>query len=207
MILAHTPSTTARPSTQPSARTTVTSDSQAGTTVTSPAPVVASETPQQKQTSEYYDSTTITPSPLNPTSPNQPAGSTLGSPAPVSSISPNIQRAISMSSVGKHIHGQESPVMNETLSVINEHITDMSTPRHSILPTEKRVMNDSGSEYSSQIDPRLSYITGHETDEEEQNGLTEAEILEWVPARVAEYLEYVGVEKKHCEVFEEQEIS
>jgi hypothetical protein len=96
-----------------------------------------------------------------------------------------------------------SPVMHETLSVIDEHITDMSTPRHSAVSKELRA-NDSGSEYSSQH--RLSYINGHETEEEEQNWHTEEEVKTWSPARVAEYLEDVGVEKKHCEVFKDQEI-
>lgn len=96
-----------------------------------------------------------------------------------------------------------SPVMHETLSVIDEHITDMSTPRHSVAGKDLRA-NDSGSEYSSHH--RLSYITGQETEDEEQNWHTEEEVKTWSPARVAEYLEDVGVEKKHCEVFREQDI-
>lgn len=97
-----------------------------------------------------------------------------------------------------------SPVMHETLSVIDEHITDMSTPRHSNTPKDLRA-NDSGSEYSSHH--RLSYVNGQETDEEEeQNWHTEAEVKTWSPAQVAEYLEDAGVEKKHCDVFREQEI-
>lgn len=97
-----------------------------------------------------------------------------------------------------------SPVMHETLSVIDEHITDMSTPRHSIAGKDSRG-NDSGSEYSSHH--RLSYINGHETEEEEHNLHTEQEVMTWSPARVAEYLEDVGVEKKHCDIFKEQEIN
>lgn len=98
--------------------------------------------------------------------------------------------------------------MHETLSVIDEHITDMSTPRHgSAVGKELRPMpsNDSGSEYSSHH--RLSYINGQETEEEEQNLHTEQEVMHWSPARVAEYLEDVGVERKHCEIFKEQEIN
>ena len=76
-----------------------------------------------------------------------------------------------------------SPVMHETLSVIDEHITGMSTPRHSAVGKELR-SNDSGSEYSSHH--RLSYINGQETDEEEQNWHTEEEVKTWSPARVAE---------------------
>jgi hypothetical protein len=98
-----------------------------------------------------------------------------------------------------------SPVMHETLSVIDEHITDMSTPRHSVVSRDLRG-NDSGSEYSSHH--RLSaYINGQETEEEEQNVHTEAEVASWSPARVAEYLEDAGVEKKHCDIFKEQEIN
>lgn len=96
-----------------------------------------------------------------------------------------------------------SPVMHETLSVIDEHITDMSTPRHSAAPKELRA-NDSGSEYSSHH--RLSYINGQETDEEETNWHTEEEVKTWSPSRVAEYLEDVGVEKKHCDVFRDQDV-
>lgn len=96
-----------------------------------------------------------------------------------------------------------SPVMHETLSVIDEHITDMSTPRHSAVAKDLRA-NDSGSEYSSHH--RLSYINGQETDEEENGTHTEEEVKTWSPARVAEYLQDVGVEKRHCDVFKEQDI-
>ena len=101
-----------------------------------------------------------------------------------------------------------SPVMHETLSVIDEHITDMSTPRHSTAVVQRdlkaNMSNDSGSEYSSHH--RLSYINGQETEDEEQNFHTEEEVKTWSPARVAEYLEDVGVEKKHCDVFKDQDI-
>ena len=97
--------------------------------------------------------------------------------------------------------------MNETLSVIDEHITDMHTPRHSIILKDPRSANDSGSEYGNHLDHRLSYINGQETDEEEEILHTEEEVTSWTPARVAEYLEDVGVEKRHCDIFREQEIS
>ena len=100
-----------------------------------------------------------------------------------------------------------SPVMHETLSVIDEHITDMSTPRHSAIvqrDLKANMNNDSSSEYSS--NHRLSYINGQETEDEEQNYHTEEEVKTWSPARVAEYLEDVGVEKKHCDVFRDQDI-
>ncbi|KAB8290718.1 hypothetical protein EYC80_008356 [Monilinia laxa] len=114
--------------------------------------------------------------------------------------------AVSVSSAAKsHAHGQDSPVMNETLSVIDEHITDMNH----IVGSVPKSINDSGSEYSSHHpDARLSYINGEETDEEEEEEVhTLEEVTIWTPEQVAEYLFTVGVEKKHCEVFRDQEIS
>lgn len=100
----------------------------------------------------------------------------------------------------------DSPVMSETLSVIDEHITDMNSPRASYLSGNKR--DTRGSVYSrEQPSVRRSYIAGHETDEEERQTHSEDEVMAWTPARVAEYLEDHGVEKQHCEVFKEQEIS
>jgi SAM domain (Sterile alpha motif)/PH domain len=115
------------------------------------------------------------------------------------------QRSISMTN-GTH---QNSPVMNETLSVIEEHITDMSTPRHSLLMPERRGLHDDDDddEVGSGLVRRLSYINGHETDEEESGMLSEKEVRSWSPERVAEYLEDVGVESQQCEIFREQEIS
>jgi hypothetical protein len=75
----------------------------------------------------------------------------------------------------------------------------MSTPRHSAIAKEQRA-NYSGSEYRSYH--RLSYVNGQDTDEEE-NGTytTEEEVKTWSLNHVAEYLEDVGVERKHCDVF------
>lgn len=53
----------------------------------------------------------------------------------------------------------------------------------------------------------MSYIPGHETDEDEGSYHTEDEVMAWSPAQVAEYLEDQGVERAHCDVFREQEIS
>ena len=97
--------------------------------------------------------------------------------------------------------------MTETLSVIDEHITDMHTPRQSYLALRPQMSKDSNSVYGSEPDRRVSYINGQETDEEEMHGHTESEVLQWSPTKVAEYLEDAGVEKPHCEVFCEQEIS
>lgn len=113
--------------------------------------------------------------------------------------------AVSASSAAKsHAHGQDSPVMNETLSVIDEHITDMNH----IVGSVPKSINDSGSEYSSHHnDARMSYINGEETDEEEEDMHTLEEVNIWSSEQVAEYLFTVGVDKKHCEVFRDQEIS
>lgn len=141
------------------------------------------------------------------TTPLQISNATSAGTANRASYSSSAPRSISMALSGDTARDDEtigSPVMHETLSVIDEHITDMSTPRHSIVSKDLRG-NDSGSEYSSHH--RLSYINGQETDEEEQNLHTEQEVMSWSPARVAEYLEDVGVEKKHCDIFREQEIN
>jgi hypothetical protein len=100
---------------------------------------------------------------------------------------------------------QDSHVLNETLNVINEHITDMrgSSPGHGHL----HATGDSGSEYSGHLDRRMSYINGEETDEEEESMHTRTEVESWSADQVAEYLFTSGVEKQHCEVFQHQEIS
>ncbi|KXJ95103.1 hypothetical protein Micbo1qcDRAFT_156912 [Microdochium bolleyi] len=99
---------------------------------------------------------------------------------------------------------QDSHVLHETLTVIDEHITDLhSTPSNSNL----HASNDSGSEYSSQMPERMSYIQGEETDEEDDVMHTRQEVVAWTPDHVAEYLFTAGVEKQHCEVFRDQEIS
>ena len=118
------------------------------------------------------------------------------------------QRSISMATGGTRLRRDDSPVMNETLSVIDEHITDLNTPRSSLLDVEPRTFNDSGSDYSNNIpERRLSYINGNETDEEEQHAHTEREIAKWSPDQVAVHLKGLGVDGRHCEVFREQEIS
>lgn len=94
-----------------------------------------------------------------------------------------------------------SPVMSETLSVIDEHIK-MNAPPATFTNGNKRHSTGGRSAVT-----RLSYIAGHESDEETHELHTEEEVLAWSPARVAEYLEDHGVEKAHVEVFKEQEIS
>lgn len=119
----------------------------------------------------------------------------------------SVQRSLGTALSNQRGPGEESPVMNETLSVIDEHITDINTPRSSLLAGERRGTNDSGSDYSSHIDHRLSYIAGHETDEEERELHTRKQVLKWNPSEVAEFLRDMGVESRHCEIFKEQEIS
>jgi hypothetical protein len=53
----------------------------------------------------------------------------------------------------------------------------------------------------------MSYIQGEETDEEEGGEHTRAEVEGWSADQVAEFLFTEGVEKHHCEVFRDQEIS
>lgn len=97
-------------------------------------------------------------------------------------------------------------MLHETLNVINEHITDLRSPESN--GGLRASANDSGSEYSSAaLDHRASYIQGEETDEEEEGLHTRPEVEEWTPDQVAEYLFTSGVEKHHCEVFRDQEIS
>lgn len=103
---------------------------------------------------------------------------------------------------------QDCPVMNETLSVINEHITDLKSPRLGISDGDRHVFSDSGSEYSNSADPRLSYVHGEETDEEEaQISLSREQISNWTSEEVAEHLYSEGVESKHCEIIRDQEIT
>ncbi|PWY91134.1 polarized growth protein Boi2 [Aspergillus heteromorphus CBS 117.55] len=137
-------------------------------------------------------------------SPKQPQRSS-SSPLPASKMSVDIQQSMRQS--GHHVNGQDSPVMNETLSVIDEHITDLSTPRHSVTAQEPKILNDSASEYSSHFEHRMSYINGHETDEEEENQPREEQVRRWTPAETAKQLRQCGVEDKHCGIFEEQEIT
>lgn len=117
------------------------------------------------------------------------------------------QRSISMALASSRGQGEDSPVMNETLSVIDEHITDMNTPGSSLRAGERRETNDSGSEYSSHIDHRLSYIAGVETDDEERNLHTRRQVMAWSPSQVAEGLRVIGVESRHCDIFKQQEIT
>lgn len=119
---------------------------------------------------------------------------------------PNIPRSIEQTLRATH-SGTDSPVMNETLTVIDEHITDLSAPQES-LPKQQYDGADGGSEseYSNHADGH-SYIAGPETDDEDNRKLSAAEVKSWDHKRTADYLRSIGVEPKHCDIFEEQEIS
>ena len=163
----------------------------------------ASDTPDITLQS-HYDSNT--PAPLNTQSANQRAVSAPHSASSFLAGSGSAsQRSMSMMMDSTRDTGQDSPVITETLGVINEHITEMNTPRSSLLGFPRNKGNDSGSEYSSHVDHRLSYITGNETDEEDS--LTMEKVIQWSPAQAAQYLHEIGVEQRHCDVFQEQEIS
>lgn len=100
---------------------------------------------------------------------------------------------------------QDSKVLHDTINVIDEHITDLRSPPST--GALRAPATDSGSEYSSHLDHRASYIQGEETDEEEEATHTRAEVQAWSSDQVAEYLFTAGVEKQHCEVFRDQEIT
>ncbi|KKA28075.1 hypothetical protein TD95_004688 [Thielaviopsis punctulata] len=112
---------------------------------------------------------------------------------------------IGIPSIASPIPQSDSQVLNDTLNVIDEHITHLRSPPST---GALHASTDSGSEYSTQYDHRMSYIQGEETDEEEGDiAHSRMEVQAWGPDDVAEYLFTVGVEKHHCEVFRDQEIT
>ncbi|KAJ5933905.1 Sterile alpha motif type 2 [Penicillium verhagenii] len=147
-----------------------------------------------------------TPVPGAPQTMESPSQRSASSPLPYSSLAADIQNAL-RPSADQHVNGQDSPVMNETLSVIDEHITDMNTPRHSVSTQDAKTINDSGSEYSTHISHRMSYINGNETDEEELTTLTEEQVRRWNQVETANHLRNLGVDSKHCDIFENEEIT
>jgi hypothetical protein len=130
-----------------------------------------------------------------------PVPATKDAAAPISSPG-NVPRANTLGRLENT--SQDSQVLSETLNVINEHITDLRSPSSN---SALRVTADSGSEYSASIDHRASYIQGEETDEDEEAQHSREEVEAWTSDQVAEYLFTSGVEKQHCEVFRDQEIT
>jgi len=163
-------------------------------------------TPTSPQPSMLSEAESAHVAPLNTASSNQRVASlpynTYAS-QPMAGSLP-AQRSISMVMQNSH-NREDSPVIHETLNVIEEHITDMSTPRSSVV--QRALANDSGSEYSSHVNQRASYVHGDESDEDERIAFSEEEVSKWTSLEVARYLESIGVDRKHCDVFKEQEIS
>lgn len=136
-----------------------------------------------------------------------PLGSFKPTSAPDGPAHSYLSSSLPTGGVGRPGASTDSHVLHETLNVIDEHITDLnSTQSNGAL----RNTGDSGSEYSSHIGNRVSYIQGEETDEEEEEeegNHSRSEVESWSADQVAEYLFTVGVEKHHCEVFRDQEIT
>lgn len=171
---------------------------------TPPATAISS-TPTRRSLDAPGSPTTPTAS-IPPIASQSPLSFSMPSSSPSSYSQPAPPVSASSAYGGRIGSGHDSAVLHETLNVIDEHITDLRSPsggngNHLHAPT------DSGSEYSSNMDHRMSYIHGEETDEEEDGLHTRSEVEAWGPDDVAEYLFTVGVEKHHCEVFRDQEIS
>ena len=172
---------------------------ESGNPETAPEPPPKDSSPPHPPAKEFHAPIQPVPTASEAKRSSSPSGA---SATPI----PNIPRSISQA-IAQSKSGQDSPVMNETLSVIDEHITDLSTPRHSVVAHDPRPANDSASEYSSNIDNRVSYVVGPETDEEEDGMLSEANVKRWTPRETANYLRQTGIDPTHCDIFEEQEIS
>ncbi|KAK3946009.1 protein BOI2 [Diplogelasinospora grovesii] len=164
-------------------------------------PLTASFLEETKPVSTPSPKPTPTTLPLNsvksPTVTSSPA-----SPFSMSTKSLPTLPGSGIGSLGRLNSSQDSQVLHETLNVINEHITDLSSAQ-----SNGARNTDSGSEYSSHLDHRMSYIQGEETDEEEDPSHSRIEVEVWSADQVAEYLFTQGVEKHHCEVFRDQEIT
>ncbi|KAK2593696.1 hypothetical protein QQS21_008604 [Conoideocrella luteorostrata] len=145
-------------------------------------------------TKKVADSSTSLPlQPIKSETSAPPSITTTSSPAPEPDRTPS--------------QTHDSQVLNDTLNVINEHITHLrGSPSNGGLRLPPGA-NDSESEYSMPLDQRMSYIQGEETDEEEDREHSRPEVESWNADQVAEYLFTSGVEKQHCEVFRDQEIT
>ncbi|KAH7326346.1 hypothetical protein B0I35DRAFT_132247 [Stachybotrys elegans] len=171
------------------------------------------ETLSEPTSTDAADATDANPEADDTQDASQPPAPSLASSTPVT-LPLNSARleptapptAASASALGRlNNTSQDSQVLNETLNVINEHITDLRSPSSG--NALRTTATDSGSEYSASIHHRTSYIQGEETDEEEERVHTRTEVESWSADQVAEYLFTSGVEKHHCEVFRDQEIT
>lgn len=161
------------------------------------APTASPLSPQPSSAQPIGKEGTSTSLPLQPVKPDIPAAT--------SSTTASSSPASQLRSARNPSH--DSQVLNDTLNVINEHITHLRGSPSSGGLLVPAGANDSGSEYSMPLDQRMSYIQGEETDEEEDQEHSRAEVESWDADQVAEHLFTVGVEKQHCEVFRDQEIS
>ena len=123
---------------------------------------------------------------------------------PPTTYKPYVQRSIG-EALGASRSGEESPIMNETLGVIEEHITDLSTPRQSLAPPQT-IPEDSESEYSSNLE-RGSFLAGPESEYDDNGSFTKEEVSTWDSKQVSTHLRSLGVDSKHCDIFEDQEIT
>ncbi|KAB5554697.1 hypothetical protein GE09DRAFT_137343 [Coniochaeta sp. 2T2.1] len=174
-----------------------------------PSPTRASQTITPVSKSPENMQTTPTPKPLSSLFTNPTMPSTAPQPNYTAKTGPSLSTS-SVGSIGSLMRpntAQDSQVLHDTLNVINEHITDLSATQGNGALRPGHSGNDSGSEYSSHLDQRMSYIQGEETDEEEDGAHSREEVLSWSADDVAEYLFTIGVEKHHCEVFRDQEIT
>ncbi|KAI1171508.1 hypothetical protein F4777DRAFT_565321 [Nemania sp. FL0916] len=188
--------------THPSNGAIVESESQSPRPASSALPPVSQPTPQPITASSLHGAQSSVTLPLNSTiqetrSVSAPTPQAVSKPI---SYGPGPDAAARLNPSSS----QDSQVLHETLTVIDEHITDLHSPPQNGLAHHA---TDSGSEYSSQMQDRLSYIQGEETDEEEDAPHSRLEVEAWGADDVAEYLFTMGVEKKHCEVFRDQEIA
>lgn len=100
----------------------------------------------------------------------------------------------------------QSALMNHMHNVIDSHITALGGPEQ-LMPGQDLRPTSAGAEshYSRE------YIPGAETDEEEDAAtdgtLTMENVKQWSPEKVAGYLQSVGVEKSHCDLFQEEEFT
>lgn len=184
----------------------------------SPLNTLAEETPEQP-TVIVDDHSEPDAKPSNQTSPDvtsqtaeeQPITLPLNSnksestPPPAKTNQGHVAAALGRLSGPSEPAQQDSQVLNDTLNVINEHITNLRSPASGSALRSQGA--DSGSEYSASLHHRMSYIQGEETDEEEDLTHTRAEVEAWTADDVAEFLFTSGVEKSHCEVFRDQDIS
>lgn len=194
------PATTTAPKPAP-APTPVPQPSTNGlATATSPVHSTAPSSDGRPGTSNTTTSLKAESTPILPLNATKPEGSPIVASAPLVSKTPASLASFNGMG-GSH---NDSAMLHETLTVIDEHMNDLhSTPSTGAL----HHATDSSSEYSAQLHDRLSYIQGEETDEEEEDLHSRAEVEAWNADDVAEYLFTSGVEKKHCEVFRDQEIS